>query len=149
MFRGHFEHTIDEKGRLSIPVRFREALAGLQDECLVLTKFRLGSQRCLDVYSLSAWRSFEKDMKRRGRFEPRLAQFRRAYVSGAHESPLDAQGRVLIPPALRRYAGLARDVTCTGEIDFFRVWDRGAWDAQFEQDEKIFDDTDFLSSLGL
>jgi len=149
MFRGHFEHTIDEKGRLSIPARFREALAGLQDERLVLTKFRTKQSRRLHVYPISSWRRLEKKILRKERFDPTIDRFRRVYIAGAHECPIDIQGRVLVPPFLRDYAGLERDVISTGEIDMFQIWDREVWKHQFAEDEKIFDEPESLRALGL
>ncbi|MBI3303960.1 MAG: cell division/cell wall cluster transcriptional repressor MraZ, partial [Deltaproteobacteria bacterium] len=69
MFRGSFEHTIDEKGRVSIPVKFREIVLGRQDERLVLTKFILNSYRCLDVYPQVEWERFEEELKKKPRFD--------------------------------------------------------------------------------
>src|SRR5512143_3013378 len=117
MFRGHFEHAIDDKGRVAVPAPFRGALAGLHDERLVLTKFRHDSARCLDVYPLSAWRRLEDKLGSRNRFDPKLLRFRNFYVAGAHECALDAQGRILIPQLLREYAGLERSVMFTGDVE--------------------------------
>jgi MraZ protein len=149
MFRGHFEHTIDEKGRLSIPARYREALAGLQDERLVVTKFRKGQSRRLHVYPISSWRRLEKKILAKGRFDPSIERFRSVYVAGAHECPIDAQGRILVPPLLREYASLQRDVISTGEIDMFQIWNREVWHNQFADDEKIFDEPETLQALDI
>ncbi len=150
MFRGHFEHAVDDKGRVAIPARFREALAGLQDERLVLTKFRLGAHRCLDVYPLSTWRQVEHKITSKNRFDPKLQRFKNFYVSGAHECVIDAQGRVLVPPLLREYAGLRREVMVTGDIDMFRMWDKAVWQQAFGEDEEaVFADPSFLTDLDL
>ncbi len=150
MFRGHFEHAIDDKGRVAVPVLFRQALVGLQDERLVLTKFRLRKRRCLDVYPLSAWRRFEDNLLSRNRFDPKLVQFRNVYVSGATECALDAQGRILVPQLLREYAGLKRDVMITGDVDKFRLWDAQTWHEVFAEDEEqVLDDEAFLRGLDL
>ena len=85
MFRGHFEHAVDDKGRVAVPIQFREALSGLQEERLVATKFRIGGHRCLDVYPFSAWRRLESSLLAKNRFDPRYVRFRNVYVSGAHE----------------------------------------------------------------
>src|SRR5262249_56765123 len=121
MFRGHFEHAVDDKGRVAIPIQFREALSGLQEERLVATKFRIGAHRCLDVYPFSAWRRLEGSLLAKNRFDPRYVRFRNVYVSGAHELLLDAQGRVLLPPLLRDYAGISRGVMITGDGAQFRI----------------------------
>ena len=150
MFRGHYEHAIDDKGRVAIPARFREALSGLQDERLVITKFRLAGRRCLDVYPLSTWRELEAKIVSKNRFDPRLQRFKNFYVSGAHECGIDAQGRVLVPPLLRDYGGLRREVMFTGDIDMFRLWDKQTWQQAFSEDEQaVLDDPELLGSLDL
>ena len=138
MFRGHYAHTVDDKGRVAIPARFREALSGLQEERLVVTKFGMRGQHCLDVYPLSAWRQLEERLLARKRFDPTLASFRNYYVSGAHECQLDSQGRILIPQLLRDYARIQRDVMFAGDIDKFRAWDKDAWEQVFASDEETF-----------
>ena len=150
MFRGHYEHAIDDKGRVAIPARFREALSGLQDERLVITKFRLAGRRCLDVYPLSTWRELEAKIVSKNRFDPRLQRFKNFYVSGAHECGIDAQGRVLVPPLLRDYGGLRREVMFTGDIDMFRIWDKQTWQQAFSEDEQaVLDDPELLANLDL
>src|SRR5215475_5341365 len=147
MFRGHFEHAVDDKGRVALPIPFREALSGLQDERLVATKFRIGTHRCLDVYPFSAWRRLE-GLLAKNRDDPRYVRFRNVYVSGAHELTIDAQGRVLLPPLLREYAGIARDVMITGDVDKFRIWDQQVWQRAFsEHEDKVLDDEEFLAGL--
>ena len=69
MFRGSFEHTIDEKGRVSIPAKFREIVLGMQDDRLVVTKFILNSHRCLDVYPQAEWERFEQELTKKPRFD--------------------------------------------------------------------------------
>ena len=150
MFRGHFEHAVDDKGRVAVPIQYREALSGLQEERLVATKFRIGTHRCLDVYPFAAWRRLENSLLAKNRFDPRYVRFRNFYVSGAHELAIDAQGRVLLPPLLREYAGIARDVMITGDVDKFRIWDQQVWQRAFgEHEDKVLDDEEFLASLDL
>jgi MraZ protein len=149
MFRGHFEHAVDDKGRVAVPIQFREALSGLQEERLVATKFRIDGHRCLDVYPLSAWRRLEGGLAKK-RFDPRNVRFRNVYVSGAHELAIDAQGRVLLPPLLREYAGIARDVMITGDIEKCRIWDQQVWQRAFgEHEDKVLDDEEYLAGLDL
>jgi MraZ protein len=150
MFRGHFEHAVDDKGRVAIPIQFREALSGLQEERLVATKFRIGAHRCLDVYPFSAWRRLEGSLLAKNRFDPRYVRFRNVYVSGAHELVLDGQGRVLLPPLLRDYAGISRGVMITGDVDKFRIWDQEVWQRAFgEHEDQVLDDEEFLAGLDL
>lgn len=150
MFSGHFEYAVDEKGRVAIPSPFRGALAVLQDERLVLTKFKLGGRRCLDAYPLSAWRDFEQKLLAKKRFDKKMMRFKNVYVSGAHECPLDAQGRVLVPPLLREYAGIQREAMITGDVDKMRIWAKPTWQAAFDEDERlVLDDENFLAGLDL
>ena len=150
MFRGHFEHTIDEKGRVAVPAPFRGALVGLQDERLVLTKFRQDAARCLDVYPLSAWRRLEEKLSSRNRFDPKLLRFRNFYVTGAHECAVDGQGRILVPQLLGDYAGLGRTVMITGDVEMFRIWDKAVWQDKFAADEeKVLGDEEFLGGLDI
>jgi MraZ protein len=150
MFRGNFEHAVDDKGRVAIPARFREALSGLQEERLVVTKFAHRGQHCLDAYPLSAWRQLEGRIVAKNRFSPKVVSFANYYVSGAHECQLDAQGRILIPPLLRDYAGLGREAMFAGDIDKFRIWNKELFHRVFQEDERaVLENPELLSELEL
>ena len=147
LFIGRYDHTIDQKGRLAVPSRWRETLLGLHEDRLVLTKHRDGENRCVHVFTLASW----EDMHRRFQVQPpldrRMAALRRAYISYAQECPLDPQGRILLPPHLRAYAGLERDVRFVGEMHRASIWDRAACDRMDNADEPIFDDEEVLATL--
>lgn len=150
MFRGKYEHTIDSKGRLSIPSRFREILLGKGDERLVITNFVIDSMRCLDVYPFDEWLRFEEEVKKKPRFDRRMVMFQNYYLAAACECAVDQQGRVLIPPLLRQYADLKRDVVLVAALEKFRLCDKEAWKKIFtEAEEKLMQDPDFLGDLGL
>jgi MraZ protein len=150
MFRGNHQHSVDDKGRVAIPARFREALSGLQDERLVVTKYKRRGRRCLDVYPLSTWLRFEQKITEKRRFYRKLAAFESYYVSGAQDVQIDGQGRLLIPPMLREYAGLGREVVFTGLIDRFQVWNRETWEqVEREDEQEVFDDPELLDELEL
>jgi MraZ protein len=140
MFRGQIRHTVDDKGRVAIPACFRGVLSGLQEDRLVVTKFRIRGRPCLDAYPPSAWRKLEERILEKGHFDPLVDQFRRAYISPAQECLVDPQGRILVPPTLRDHAGLQREVMFAGEIDIFRIWDFETWQKAAQEDEEIFDD---------
>ena len=148
-FSGTFEHATDDKNRVAIPSKFRDVLVGLHQQALMVTRFRSGDRRCLDVYPLSAWEDLEAKLLAKRRFDPRVQQFKAVYVSGAHECVLDGQGRILVPQILRDWAGIKRDVVFTGQIDMFKMWDRDTWQRTFAEDEKIFDEPDVLAALNL
>jgi MraZ protein len=150
MFRGSFEHTLDNKGRLSIPAKFREVLLGKGDDRIVITNFLVEQARCLDVYPFDEWLRFEDEVRKKPRFDRRMIAFQNYYLGGASECAVDKQGRILIPPLLREYAGLKRDVVLVSVLDKFRVWDKETWKKVFaEAEEKLMQDPDFLGDLGL
>ena len=148
-FSGTFEHGIDDKNRVAIPSRYREVLAGLDQQRLMVTRFRDGDRRCLDVYPMGAWEELEAKILSKRRFDRTMQRFKDVYVSGAHECMLDGQGRILLPQHLRDYAGITRDVVFTGQIDMFKIWDHETWQRTFDQHEKIFDQPDALGELDL
>jgi MraZ protein len=148
-FSGTFEHAIDDKNRVAIPAKYRDVLVGLHQQGLMVTRFREGERRCLDVYPLSAWEDLEAKILAKRRFDRRMQQFKHVYVSGAHPCTLDGQGRILLPQHLREYAGITRDVVFTGQIDMFKIWDRATWQRTFDEDEKIFDHPEVLDELDL
>jgi MraZ protein len=150
MFRGTFEHTIDDKGRVAIPVRFRETLQATNDDRLVITNFVVNSVRCLDVYPYAAWLQLEDRLKAKPQFNQRVMQFQNYYFAAAHECILDKQGRVLLPPTLREYAGLKRDVVFTSALEKFRLWDREQWKRVFgDAEQGIIDRPEDLNDLGI
>lgn len=150
MFRGGFEHTLDSKGRLSVPAKFREVLIGKGDERIVITNFLVDGTRCLDVYPLDEWVRFEEEIRKKPKFDRRVVLFQNYYLGGASECVVDKQGRILIPPLLRQYANLKRNVIVVSALEKFRVWDQEAWKKVFaEAEEKMIQDPNFLDDLGL
>ncbi|MGD0949431.1 MAG: division/cell wall cluster transcriptional repressor MraZ [Candidatus Binatia bacterium] len=150
MFRGKFEHTIDEKGRVAIPARFRESLLANNDDRLIITNFVVSSVRCLDVYPYTVWQQLEERLRAQPQFTQRMTRFQNYYFTAAHECTLDKQGRVLLPPTLREYAGLKKDVMFTSALWKFRLWDREQWNRVFgEAEQYIIDNPEDLDDLGI
>jgi MraZ protein len=150
MFRGMFEHTIDEKGRVSVPARFREFLQATNDDRVVITNFVMASVRCLDVYPHASWLQLEERLRAKPQFNQRVMRFQNYYFAAAHECTLDRQGRVLLPPTLRDYAGLSKDVVFTAALEKFRIWDRDQWQRVFgEAEQDIMDRPEDLNELGI
>jgi MraZ protein len=150
MFRGTFEHTIDEKGRVSVPARFREILQATNDDRLVITNFMFSSVRCLDVYPHAAWLELEQRLLAKPRFDWNLLRFQNYYLSSAQDCVLDKQGRLLLPPTLREYAGLNKDVVFTSSVEKFRIFDRARWKQVFEEAERaLIDRPEDLRELGI
>jgi MraZ protein len=128
MFRGQFVHTIDAKGRVSLPSRFRDLLVADGDARFILTPALFDP--CLHLYPMRAWEELERRVDELPRFDPNIVRFRRLYVSAALECELDKAGRVLIPTSLRDKAVLARDVLWAGMGQSIELWARERWDAE-------------------
>ncbi len=127
MFRGHFEHAIDAKGRTSIPSRFRDVLTAGNDARLIVTPALFDP--CLHVHPMRAWEDLEAKIAALPQFDPNVVAFRRRYISAAVECEIDKQGRILIPPALRDHAGLQKDVLWAGMGQTIELWSRDRWKA--------------------
>jgi MraZ protein len=134
MFFGEYEHTIDDKKRLTLPARFREALA----DGVVLTR---GLDSCLTVYTRGAWDALvEAYLTPLGPFSKEARKMMRFFFAAAADAELDKQGRVLVPQALVRHAGLGREVVVTGVRDHLEIWDRSVWAEQVIELEGSADD---------
>ena len=151
MFRGNYPHGVDEKGRVAIHARFREALSrGLQDERLVVTNFKRRERPCLDVYPVASWEKLLDKVVEKRRFSPRTGAFEDWYVGNAADAELDTQGRILIPPQLRSFAQLERDLMIVGLTDKFRIWNRDFYhQVNAENEREVFGDPTLLDDLGL
>ena len=121
VFRGLHDHTIDAKGRISLPVRFRELLSGQGDERLIITT---AIDSCLVAYPVSEWQSFEERLAKLPQFDPNVLKLKRIYVAAATECTIDKQGRVMIPPELREYAELQKDVIFAGMVKNIELWSK-------------------------
>ena len=129
MLLGEFEHTIDDKNRLTLPAKFREELA----EGVVVTR---GMDGCLYAYPRGDW--MERFQSRVGGLDPLSREGRklqRHFFSGAAEAEVDKQGRIMIPTPLLRYAGLQRDVVVAGVHDHLEIWDRETWRRELNEVE--------------
>lgn len=132
MFRGRYEHTIDPKGRLSIPSKFREVLAARFDERLILTNF----DQCLWAYPVPEWKAVEDKVAALPQFKPEVKALQRFFISAASECPVDPNGRIIIPTTLRKYADLNQDVVIVGMTNRFEIWAKEKWQKIFEQAER-------------
>ena len=148
MFRGSFAHTVDPKGRISVPAKFRELIFASDDDRVVIARFRSKSTPCLDVHPYAAWLRLEERMSQRPQFDPKVEAFTHYYISNAHECQVDKQGRLLLPPLLRSYAKLGDSAVISGHGNKFRIWDQKAWeDVSAQIESAIFDDPTFFSDF--
>lgn len=143
MFLGEYQHTLDAKGRLSLPAKFRNQMSG----SYVVGK---GIEKCLYVFTPDGYETFLSQLMERGDFGKDFRQVRRFFTAGAKEDELDGAGRIGIPANLREYARLERDVTVIGNGDRIEIWDAAAWAAyNGEAEGRIEELTSDLADNGL
>jgi MraZ protein len=147
VFLGTFHHALDSKGRLSIPVKFREILNTESNGTIIITT---DLDHCLAAYPTPEWQSFMEKAKKLPTMDKGVRRFFRFLFSSASECFLDKQGRVLIPPNLREYAGLNGNAVVVGGGSKFEVWNPGKW----EESEALVSENatqiqDTLAELGM
>ncbi len=148
MFRGSSFHTIDVKGRLIIPARFRDVIRADGGERVMLSRM----DGCLVAYPLDEWRRIESRILQLAQKNTSMRRFRRVFIGGAFDCACDKQERILIPPLLRDYAGLQKDVVLVGVLDHFEIWSRGKWEQEnlnLEEDLQQEEVRKDIASLGL
>lgn len=131
MFTGEHQHTLDEKGRVILPARFRDRLAS----GLYLAP---GQDRCVDVYPVSVFERRVEQLRSLPREDQRARGYLRVFLAGAHQETPDTQGRVTLPQRLREYAGLEKDLTVVGNDEHLELWDRDVWTAYRTSAEEAF-----------
>jgi MraZ protein len=147
VFRGRYEHSIDAKGRTSVPARYRDALNAVAERRVVITS---ALDPCLVAYAPAEWTAFEEKLGRLPQFDRAVQKLRRIYVSGAVECEFDDVGRILVPPTLREHAGLKKEVLWAGAGRYAELWDKDAWQRHFETtDDEKRDIAARLAELGL
>lgn len=120
VFLGEYQHSVDDKGRMVLPSRFRN---GMADGCVV-TK---GQERCLYVFPMARWQEEVERFRSLPRTDARARRLTRSFFAGAISQELDANGRVQLPPGLRDYAGLGKEVTVIGVSDRVEIWNTAEW----------------------
>lgn len=133
MFMGEHQHTLDGKGRIFMPARFREELG----ERFVITR---GLDNCLFAYPAAEWDNLEQKLKALPFTRSDARAFMRFFFSGASECEFDKQGRVLIPNNLRDHAKLQKDAVVIGVSTRVEIWSREVWQQYSEQAEQSFED---------
>jgi len=131
MARGRSAHTMDAKGRISIPAGLRVELQVEKDRPPFLTN--LADCPALGLYAHDYWLEIERRLETMSQIQPEVQSFRRLYISGAVEAPIDAQGRVLIPQHLRDHAGLQKEVIVAGVGTRVEIWDKARFDEEIQR----------------
>lgn len=143
MLLGEYQHSLDTKGRLTIPSRLRDGLG----ERFVVTK---GLDTCLFVYPLAEWASLEEKLRSLPLTRADARSFVRLLFSGAIECELDKQGRILLPPNLRNHARLEKDVYLLGVSNRVEIWEKEIWEQYCQQAEATFEEAaEHLEGLGI
>lgn len=146
MFRGRSVHTLDAKGRIRIPSRFREILKTRYEDRFVITNL----DRCLIAYPLREWQIIEEKLGELSLVRQDVKAFQRFFISGATECNFDKQGRILIPQTLRQQASLKREVVLAGMLKSFEIWSKPLWDKEIKSAQDNFTEiTTTLSELGI
>ena len=144
MFRGRYHHTIDPKGRLSIPARFREELTQRGTDTLVLAE----GDHCIWAYPLDEWERLEQDFHQRPQVSPEVRKVLRTAVLSAKDCPVDRAGRMLVPPDLREFARLQKEVVIAGWLKRFEIWSRDRFTEHYQALRGGFDER-ALGEFGL
>ncbi|MGG5253050.1 division/cell wall cluster transcriptional repressor MraZ [Neobacillus sp. SM06] len=133
MFMGEYHHSIDNKGRMIVPSKFREDLG----DVFIMTR---GLDQCLFGYPLSEWKVIEEKLKSLPLTKKDARAFTRFFFSGATESELDKQGRINIPAPLLQYAKLEKECVILGVSNRIEIWSKPIWEEYFAQSEESFAD---------
>ncbi len=143
MFIGEYKHSLDAKGRMAVPAKFRKGLVG----GAIVTR---GLDRCLFVFSRSEWDVLATKIAQLPIAQAGARAFVRLMLSGATDADIDAQGRILIPDSLRTYAGLDKEAVVTGLMNRIEVWDAEAWKEYKAKTESASDEiAEKMGELGI
>jgi MraZ protein len=143
VFLGEYQHSVDDKGRLVMPSKFRHHLA----DGIVVTK---GQEHCLYVFPAERWDVEVERVNRLPRTNRRNRHYARSFFGAASDQELDKQGRIQLPPTLRSFAGLGKDVVIVGVADRLEIWDTEAWARLSDEADELYADIEeALSEEGI
>jgi MraZ protein len=149
VFNGRFDHAIDEKGRVSIPARFREVLQREGHDRLYITNFMIDRERCLQLFPTNEWEKVVAKFSGNRTLDREAQLFETFYIGGAHEVPVDRQGRILIPPKLREFANLEREVTFSAKHNRFELWDKPTLERVLSMAVENLQNSEFLAKINI
>ena len=148
MFRGSSFHTIDAKGRVIIPTRFRDVIRADGADGLMISRM----DSCLVGFTFNEWRNIESKILAMAEKNDNMRRFRRVFIGGSFECSCDKQDRILVPPSLRQYAELEKEIVLVGVLDHFEIWSRDNFDKEtmvLEKDMKKEEVRNEIARLGI
>jgi MraZ protein len=148
MFRGSSFHTIDAKGRVIIPARFRDVIRADGADGLMISRM----DNCLVGFTFNEWRNIESKILAMAEKNDNMRRFRRVFIGGSFECSCDKQDRILVPPSLRQYAELEKEIVLVGVLDHFEIWSRDNYDKEtmvLEKDMKKEEVRNEIARLGI
>ena len=125
---GEYEATVDSKGRFLIPGGLKKQLPE-GDSRMVISR---GFEKCLTLYPLKSWEPIVERIRKLNDFDPKVREFKRLFLGGATEVELDSAGRLLLPPQLKEFAGLSKDIVLVADLDKINIWDASKYKQFFE-----------------
>ncbi len=152
MFVGQSQHTLDDKGRINLPARFRDVLSRQYDERLVVTLSARGIDRidrCLHVFPRVEFEGILERLRAAPASDPAVMLYKRKVVSNAEECQLDKQGRILVPALLREKVGVAKDAMLVGDNNLIEMWSVDEWKKAQDVDDMLLQHRDRLAQYGL
>jgi len=137
MWYGEYLHSLDEKNRVVLPSRFRQKIKEKRIKKFYLTR---GLERCLFMFAEKDWLRIEEKFSSLSFTKLKARFFNRLYFSGAYETKIDSQGRILIPDYLKNFAQIKKEVVIIGVSDRIEIWDKSSWDEFYEENRKNFEE---------
>lgn len=127
-FLGEYEATLDAKGRFLLPAGFKKQLPEGESSFII----NRGFEKCLTLYPMQSWKPIYEKISQLNDFDPKVREFRRQFLGGATEVDLDSAGRMLLPPTLKEFAGLTKDIILVAATNKIEIWDAGKYKQLFE-----------------
>ncbi|HEV8128373.1 MAG TPA: division/cell wall cluster transcriptional repressor MraZ [Candidatus Eisenbacteria bacterium] len=137
-FRGSYQHTLDHKGRISIPARFRRQLSGDAEETFVILR---GLESCIALYPSDEFRRLDERLRGRSFSDENNRRYQRMMLFDSRDETLDAQGRIALPPRLITHAKLAKDVLIVGLLDHLEVWNPELFESYLQSSSRSYEES--------